>query len=163
MNWAPSSERRLAPAQSNNHDKKERGQLALLMLLSYVGFVNAMYLTINHYRGEVIGCPVGFDCGEVLSGPFSSIGGVPVALLGVSFFGLNFIIAAALFAIRNVHTGLLTVFASTGFAVSVFLFFVQWLVLKAFCMYCLFSGISATSIFLLVMYMRYSKARMPHE
>lgn len=117
---------------------KRRGWMAGL---AAVGFVDAAYLTVAHRgtAGSVFApCGETSGCGAVLGSEFATIGGVPLAVMGMVFYGL-----VALFAVRArskrevVVLGSLTV---GGAAVSAGLVALQALAIGAFCPFCLLSA-----------------------
>lgn len=118
--------------------------LILIVLLSFLSFLDATYLTINHYQNTIPGCSIIQGCEKVLTSKFATLGPVPVALLGSFYFLIVLVISIILFQTRTktILFGLLGL-AILGFLVSVGFFLIQLLILKAFCLYCLFSeGIS---------------------
>jgi uncharacterized membrane protein len=109
-----------------------------LAALAYAGFVVSAYLTIVHYRGYVSPCYVVQGCETVQTSEYSVILGVPVALAGAVFFGLLFYLSVGL--LRSSAVLLRRAFKVLAFAgalAAVPLFFLQAIVLRAFCTYCL--------------------------
>jgi len=53
-----------------------------MLVLSAIGFLDATYLTVEHYRGEIPPCAIIGGCEAVLTSPQAKIADVPVALLG---------------------------------------------------------------------------------
>ena len=60
-----------------------------------IGFIDAVFLTVKHYQGT-IGCSVISGCQSVLDSSYSTVFGVPVALMGVAYY-LSIIIIALLY------------------------------------------------------------------
>ena len=59
----------------------------LLTATAYAGFVLSFYLTLAHYRGYVTPCYVLQGCETVQTSRYAVVLGIPVALLGVLYFG----------------------------------------------------------------------------
>ena len=73
-----------------NIESEER-TLKLIMFISFVGLVDAIYLSyLHHLVSQGVGCPTqdlpGLDCGVVLASEQAKIFGIPVAWLGVVGF-----------------------------------------------------------------------------
>lgn len=126
---------------------------ALGIILCVVGFVNASYLTIEHFTSDAIFCP--FDggyvnCDLVNSSLYSEIFNIPVALLGV----LYYISVFGFFVILNktkkkVLFHWLSFLTFLGFLFSVWLTYAQIGLLKAVCTYCLLSAFVSACLFVL--------------
>lgn len=126
-----------------------------LMFLSIIGFVDATYLTIEHYRDAdpvcVIG-PVGglFDgCGVVTRSEYAVVLGVSVAALGALYYFLALILSAIL--TRRTDRRIVAVLAGltgTGFIASLWFVYLQLFVLRALCLYCVVSACVTTLLFI---------------
>lgn len=115
----------------------------LLLILSLAGFFVSSYLTILHYKQIIPPCTIAKGCETVLTSQFSTIAGIPLALLGSLFFvTLIILLLLGLFS----YFKLLTL---SGVVVSVILFCIQAFVLHAFCQYCLLSEAIILAIFIL--------------
>lgn len=119
----------------------------VLLFLSIAGFFDSAYLTILHYKHGIPPCIQGLGCETVLTSQFSTIFGIPVALLGsIYFLFLIFVI------LSNQNLNLFRYFkffAFLGVVVSVFFFYTQAFILHAFCQYCLLSEVIILAIFIL--------------
>lgn len=120
------------------------------LFLSFIGFIDASYLTIIHYRDVLPSCSVLKGCDIVTTSVFSTIGNVPIALFGTLFYlVLSFF---AILIITHPHKNWVKLFSATaylGFLVSLFLFLIQVLILKAICQFCVSSEIISFLIYLL--------------
>jgi uncharacterized membrane protein len=135
-----------------------RGQLALrvgVLVLSFLGYLDALYLTLAHYRSVVPNCSVTHGCEEVLTSRFSSVLGIPTAALGVTFYLVAFYLSVATITNPASRSSLvLKLVACLGLVASVFLFVTQAVVIEAYCQYCIASAIAAIGIFILSLCMR---------
>lgn len=115
----------------------------ILLILSLAGFFDSSYLAILHYKNIIPPCTIAKGCEIVLVSQFSTIFGIPIALIGSLFF-LTLIILLLLGFPRYFKLLILS-----GVVISVILFYIQAFVLHAFCQYCLLSEIIILAIFLL--------------
>lgn len=74
----------------------------LLLLFGFLGFLDSLYLTIQHYQHAIPPCTVG-GCETVLTSSFATLWGIPVALLGAVFYGVMIILTGIYITIR--HSG----------------------------------------------------------
>src|SRR3989338_9316375 len=126
--------------------KRPKILLIIIALLSFLGFLDAAYLTIKHYQGILPPCSVS-GCENVLTSRYATVGTLPISLLGSVYYllvmGLSILKALnPKFEIR-----ILVLLIFSGFFVSVILFLIQALIIHSFCQYCLFS--EAVSILLI--------------
>lgn len=123
------------------------------LILGFIGFLGAAYLTILHYKNVFPPCSIAYGCETVLSSKFATIFEVPIALLGSFFYLIVLILAVLLLthprlAIKRV----LLVLTVSGFIVSVILVYIQAFLLHAFCQYCLLSEAILTILLLASLY-----------
>src|SRR5581483_587523 len=57
----------------------------LLLGFTLLGFLDAAYLTIQHYQHVIPPCTTG-GCETVLTSSFATIAGTPIALIGAGFY-----------------------------------------------------------------------------
>lgn len=120
------------------------------LILGFLGFVVATYLTILHYKNILPPCSVTSGCETVLTSQYSVVLGVPVALLG-SFFYLA-VMLVCLLIITNYKKVFLNAFYAlsiAGFAVSLLLIYIQAYLIHAFCQYCVLSEVISGGIIIL--------------
>lgn len=120
-------------------------------ILAFLGFLDATYLTILHYKQTIPPCTVG-DCETVLTSSYASVLGIPTALFG-SIFYLSVIIVSLLI-ITNYKKEFVKLFyllVSVGFGFSLFFLYVQAFILNSFCQYCLLSFTTSAGIFALAL------------
>jgi len=108
--------------------------------ISLLGFLDAVYLTVSHYTGH-ISCSVISGCQEVLSSSYSEVFGIPLALLGATYY--LFILINSLLYIdnQNKYSKLfLSYIPVVGFLFSIYLLYLMFFVIDALCQYCLLSA-----------------------
>ena len=110
------------------------------LILAFLGFLDATYLTIIHYKNIVPPCSIAHGCETVLFSKYATIFGIPIALLGVVFY-LTMLILLGLFlqTKKKLFLSLALIFSSISIIVSIILVYLQAEVLHAFCQYCLTS------------------------
>lgn len=121
-----------------------------MLAVGFVGFLDSLFLTINHYSGSELNCNIASGCELVTSSVYSMIGPVPVALLGVAYYLFVIFMIILYLDTRNKkvlrYVGWFTV---TGFVMSLYFLFIQAFVLNAFCQYCLVSAATSTTLFIM--------------
>ncbi len=122
----------------------------LSLTLALAGIGVAGYLTLAHYRQEILVCGIG-DCQTVQNSPYAEIAGVPIALLGAGMYvtlaGISLarwrwperqdLLTAAAFAI-----------ALAGTLYAAYLTYLEIWVIKAICQWCVVSALLTVGIFL---------------
>ena len=58
----------------------------IFLVLSFLGLIDAAYLTITHYEDASVVCLLINSCDQVLQSSYATIGSVPVSLLGVVYY-----------------------------------------------------------------------------
>jgi uncharacterized membrane protein len=136
-------------------------QLRLIQLLAIPGLIVAYYLLLFHEGQLVIVCTGGWDdCGAVSGpdAPYSSIGPIPVALIGMTGYGLIFMLVWLRDWLPLLDDYLPEIMVSvTGLALlfSLWLTGLELFVINAFCRYCVVSAIIILVMFALaVSYLR---------
>lgn len=112
-----------------------------LPLLSALGFADAAYLAITHWRGELPPCGGYVGCDLVNTSRYADIYGIPIAAFGALLFAL--LLVASLVRgrplTRNWLYGTLAVYC-LSLAAAVFMAYltaIEFLVLHAVCYWCL--------------------------
>jgi uncharacterized membrane protein len=109
-------------------------------VLALVGLTDALYLTVQHMSGSSVPCSVTGGCEEVLTSPYAVVAGVPLAGLGAAaYFSAFSLSILAAFGYRTAAKLLLPL-VGTMVLVSVWLFYLQAVVIRAFCQFCLLSA-----------------------
>jgi uncharacterized membrane protein len=125
-----------------------RASVALVI----VGLLVSIYMTIYKVSGNEGMCLGSGDCSTVNASRFSEVNGIPVAAIGI--FGYAAILAVHLFENRNAflaQNGALLIFGMslTGFLFTLWLIYVEIVLLQALCPFCVASQIAMTLIFVI--------------
>jgi uncharacterized membrane protein len=122
-------------------------------VLSLIGLFIALYMLAHSVglMGPVL-CGLG-DCAAVEASAYSRMGGIPVSAFGVVGYVLLFTLSLAGLQPRWAEApsiaGGITVLAFVGFGFSVYLTYLEAIVIHAWCQWCVSSAILMTIIFFL--------------
>lgn len=120
-----------------------------LLAISTLGFIDATYLTIQHYTDLTLPCTITQGCDLVTKSEYSSIAGVPVALLGALFYVGIFLTTYIILETKTQKNLRFVAYSTTaGFLFSLWFMYVQAFILHAFCQYCILSAITSTALFI---------------
>lgn len=121
-----------------------------MALVSLFGLGDAIYLTVQHVTGQSVRCTIS-GCSEVLSSPYASFNGIPLALIGaVAYFTVFSLATLAAFGYPLVGK-LLLVLVGLMFLTTLWLFYLQAVVIGHFCQFCLLSAAVTTILLILVL------------
>lgn len=117
-------------------------------LLALAGFLDAAWLTASHFSGQSLTCGPGGGCEVVLTSRYATVGGIPVAALGLAYYVLATLIAwtprdAWSRGVARTFLGL----EAVALLVSGGLFWVQYARIHAWCRFCLFSAAVTVGLF----------------
>lgn len=122
--------------------------LVIVMLgAALVGFADSAYLTTQHIRGVIPPCTVE-GCDQVLTSRFASVAGVPVAALGLLYYGTILVLLVAFLDTGNwriLHAA--AWLTAVGFLGTLYFVSVQLFVLRSLCIYCMGSALTSTVLF----------------
>lgn len=112
------------------------------LLTAVLGVGVAGYLTYVHYAGLQPFCAGGsHGCERVQSSSYASLGGIPVAVLGLACY---LAIAAALVAPGEGARLAAAALAVSGFGFSAYLTYLELFVIDAICQWCVVSAVLLT-------------------
>lgn len=132
-----------------------------LAALAGLGMVVSAWLTVLHYSGpQTTFCPQGSGCATVDASPYSSLLGIPVALIGLAGYGLVLLLVLWPGPTSRLRLAL-HLSAVAGFSFTLYLVYLQWSVIEAFCPYCVVSAVTMTSILILVLVSRTALPVLP--
>lgn len=125
--------------------------LIAVFVLAGLGLVDALYLSVQHYTGEVPPCTLTGGCEKVTTSEYSTMFGIPVAYLGALYY-LGLLITLIFFVDlkRPILFKLATAMVSFGFLFSLYLTYLQFFVINALCPYCLLSALISSVLAVLL-------------
>jgi uncharacterized membrane protein/protein-disulfide isomerase len=130
-----------------------------IVAAALIGLFFASWSTWVHYRilqdplySSVCDVNATFSCTEAYTSRFGSIAGIPVALLGMVYFGLVLALAAicrrSASAAQNLP-GYVFALSTVGLAVVLYLAYASFFVLKTVCLLCVGSYAAVIALFLM--------------
>ncbi len=118
-------------------------------VVSLIGLADAIYLTVEHLSGRSVRCTIS-GCSEVLSSPYATVRGFPLAGVGALAYFVVFSLATlAAFGYRGAGR-LVMMLVGAMFLATVWLLYLQAFVIHHFCQYCLLSALVTTTLTVLV-------------
>lgn len=130
----------------------------LFLVVALVGFVDATYLTVQHFLGAIPPCFVVDGCSTILNSAWSSVAGVPVALFGAMYY--LFVFCTMLYGVVMKSEKITRISAGAtvaGLLASIWFMILQVFILKSYCSYCIISAMSSTILFVLGAILLFSK------
>jgi len=131
----------------------------LAALVALVGLVDSIYLTVEHYRGELPPCTIVQGCELVLTSAWSEIYGIPLAAFGALAYFAAFSLALlagcgrrALWPVFGIQVILMSLF-------TVWLLYLQAYVIGVFCQFCLLSAATTFALFILFVVSKLFRAK----
>ena len=122
--------------------------IVVLLIASGVGFLDATYLSVKHFMGSMPICSVLNGCEGVLTSSYSAVGLVPVALLGSIYYALIFVLTVAYIDLRRSEVIVAAAwFTAVGFTATLWFVYLQVFVIRALCLYCMLSAVTAALLF----------------
>jgi uncharacterized membrane protein len=113
---------------------------ALSAIVALIGLGDSIYLTVEHMSGRSAQCLITSGCSKVLSSPYASPGGIPLAVIGAAaYFAVFSLATLAVFGYRQAGR-FLTIMVAMMFLTTLVLLYLQAFVIREFCDYCLLSA-----------------------
>jgi uncharacterized membrane protein len=123
---------------------------ALSLALAAGGIAVSAYLTLVHYRDDLLVCAVG-GCHTVQKSPYAELYGVPVAILGLGMF-VAMLLLGVLRRLRPevAETTTLVIFglALAGTVFTVYLTYLELFVIDAVCQWCVLTALLTWALLL---------------
>lgn len=126
--------------------------------LAFIGFLDALYLTVNHYAGAELNCFEFSDCNAVTQSKYSEVFGIPLSLLGVLYY-LTVLLSSLLYIDKGIKKllTLIAIITPLGFLFSLFFMYLQVFVIGSICAYCTFSACTSTLLFIFALKLHKAK------
>jgi len=126
----------------------KKGWAIFFLVVSLLGFMDSTYLAVKKLTGSPVTCTIVHGCDTVTSSVYSEIFGIPVALLG-SLFYLMILVLSVAYLDRKKEKLLSCISKLTwiGLFASVYFMVVQAFILHAYCIYCIGSAITSSTLF----------------
>lgn len=129
------------------------------VIFAIIGLGDSIYLTVHHYTNEQVPCSIITGCEQVLTSEYAEFYGIPTAAFGILAYFLAFALAL-LAAFGNRKMWLLFGLQTIGmFGFTLWLIYLQGVVIEAFCQFCLLSAITTTVLFFIALASKFWKYR----
>ena len=121
-----------------------RNALIIIIGASLVGFIDSLYLTLDHYISLPLPCSLLHGCDIVLHSAYSMVGPIPLAAFGVIYylfagFLALYLLTSITLSKRGVYLLIFAGIAGAGMSLAFELF--QYFFLHALCQYCALSAL----------------------
>lgn len=137
----------------------------VIVAVAFLGVLDTTYLSASHLKGVELLCGELGDCTQVTTSHYSRVFGVPVAYLGFLYYSFFFLssLTVAVFK-RKILVLPLFLVSVTGLLASGWFVFAQLVLLRSICIYCMFSAVTSTTLFILsgMLWRNVKKASLPH-
>lgn len=124
-------------------DLKRQQRARLLMFFAGLGVIISSLMTYAHFNSASEFCPPtvqGVPCDIVNQSIYSEIAGIPVAILGILAYALIFYLSYNQTKKKCFDPMYLHLIALGGVAFTIWLNYIQFVVLMTLCLYCEFSA-----------------------
>lgn len=127
--------------------------IVLLTVLSLLGIADSWYLYQSAVTDTALTCDIGAGldgCNIVAQSPYSQFLGLPLALYGIGFFSVLFVLSLALMVshARPLYR-VLHILSLLGSLASLVFLFIQFALIKAICIYCIASAVIVFSMYVI--------------
>jgi len=116
--------------------------VTLLLVLAFLGIADSWYLAQSALDGAQLVCNIASlnGCNVVAQSEYSRVFGIPLAMFGVVFYGLLFVAASIMLTVptRLLYRSAL-ILGILGALASFYFLYLQLVVIKALCIYCVAS------------------------
>ncbi len=126
-----------------------------ILALASIGLIDTGYLTYSHYQAQILRCfghTVVNACQVVTESIYSTILGVPVALIGLCFY--IFLITVTILSFKNKYNFLLNLLlpiTTLAMLMSLRFVYLQVAVIGYICYYCMLSATLSLTLFVISM------------
>jgi len=126
-------------------------RVKLSLVISIFGIGDAGFLAYQHFNYNPFECPAFGGCEIVTTSDYAVLFGIPTAFWGVVFYlGMSSLLLWYLLALNKTAIKLAIFGSFTGFIFSLYLVYLQIVVIGAICFYCMLSAATSTFLFLLL-------------
>ncbi len=114
------------------------------IVLSLIGLAISIYLTAYHYAGVKLICSTTglINCENVLNSPYAYIFGIPIAVYGVIFFGIELLL------LRRNNLDFVFVWNGIGIGSVLYFMYLEWRI-GSICIWCTGTHIVVLTLLLL--------------
>ncbi len=128
-------------------------KIIILLILTLLGLFDTMYISYHQLVKKTLGCfflPNDW-CIKVLSSSYSKILGIPISYLGLLSYTL-ILLLISLYLRGLILFWPMSLVITIGFLFSIFFIYIQAVVLKAFCTWCVLSNLNFYLMFVVALF-----------
>lgn len=124
--------------------------IGFLIAVAIAGFLNALYLAVKFLQGVTPPCSLLEGCDVVTASKYAAVGGIPIALIGAIFYVIVLGLLLAILQKPELKRAMIlfNILSGAAFLISLGLIYIQLFVLRAICLYCMFSALDSTILFI---------------
>ena len=119
-------------------------QYLILQFIALIGLVDSFYIYFIKKKNKKLACFIGKDCNKVLNSKYGKTFGIHNEIAGIIYYIIIIVLlvqpTVQIMIFLNMIAGLSTLF-------TLYLLFVQLVILKEWCDYCLFASLINIAIF----------------
>jgi uncharacterized membrane protein len=135
-----------AEVDARSSNKRTTILYAVAAFVALFGIADAIYLTVEHLSGRSAQCLITTGCSKVLSSPYASPFGIPLASFGAAAYFTVFSLATLAAFGYKLAGRLMTIVVALMFLTTLLLLYLQAFVIHEYCDYCLLSAIITTTL-----------------
>ncbi len=121
-------------------------------ILALLGFINAFFLYWQHVqwkaRGRKMYCLIGTGCTDVVGSPYGATFGIKNEVFGMVYYVTVIVLAYLGDAVGGIR--LLPIVSGAAAAFSLYLLFIQLVVLRKYCFWCMIAITISLLLFFLI-------------
>jgi uncharacterized membrane protein len=123
----------------------------LIIVLSILGVLDTIYLSYHYIKKTAPSCPILSRewCGKVMFSSYNKTLGIPNAFAGLLAY-VALILFACLFINHLIPFYFIAALVVIGFGFSLYFLYLQSVVIRAFCFWCVISAINFILLFLAI-------------
>ena len=124
--------------------------IVAFFITALIGFIDASFLAIEHYRGVVPPCSIISGCEKVTTSSYAEVFGIPLALFGAIYYFALLVLIIAYFDLKKaIILKIAALVTPIGFLASLYFVYLQVFIIKAICLYCMISAAASITLFVL--------------
>jgi uncharacterized membrane protein len=124
-------------------------------IVALIGITDAVYLTVHHYTARPVPCSILEGCEMVLTSPYATLAGIPLALYGAAAYFAAFLLAILTAFVNRKFWLLFGLQVVLMAAFTLWLLYLQGMVIGAFCQFCLLSALVTFTLFIIALISRF--------
>lgn len=131
------------------YKKWQKNLLVMQIILSFLGFLDSLYLTYQKITNNEVACSTFGGCNTVINSNYAYLIGIPLAYLGLIYYlTLLLVIFFVLINKKTLWLKLLTIITLSGFLMSGYFVYLQFFEIGSICIFCMFSALVSTLLFI---------------